>query len=98
MAQAKQAPASEQSPPAEKPVADNSLVPAAVETTPALVADPVEAATVKQPPGMKRFRIEKPGGEVSEVEAATVEDAIRQLNSDARGKVFTYKSLKITEI
>lgn len=81
------------------PTAANPLVPERkpqerVVAAEVKTADPPAART----PGMKRFRLEKQNGEVSEHEAATVEDAIRELNSGGKGKVFTFKSLKVTEI
>jgi hypothetical protein len=56
------------------------------------VAGPKDPA-VPQP----HWLLETPDGEVFPSDAETVQDAIREMNGDGGGKVWTYRSLKITD-
>lgn len=51
-------------------------------------------------PPLPRWSVSVPGGEVREIAAATIQDAIRAFNDagNPQGRVFTRKQLTITEI
>lgn len=50
---------------------------------------------------LKRFSLTPPGGEPIEVEAETLEDAVRNFNGpngDSKGRVYTAKNLRAREL
>ena len=65
---------------------DAPAAPVVAPKTPAVSADP-------QP----HWLLETPDGEVFASDAETVEDAIREMNGNGAGKVWTFRSLKVTD-
>ena len=101
MAKAKDNPTAEEEVPgadAPEPATTETVQP---EPSPLPIDTPPEAG--KSPAAVDGktccFRLESPEGVVKEIEAETVEDAIREFNAQGEnGKVFTFKKLKINKL
>lgn len=92
-----------------EPVAPQADAVPAVAAIPDVVAADAVAPVIEAPSGgvtvpekpQRHYLVEVPGGGAKSVTADSVEDAIRQINGasgDLKGRVYTAKQLKITEV